>query len=95
MTYINPAFRERQRPVALLPGAVEDHAPVYEAQARDVTPTARPTRDRRHVALCILLAFPVAFATMAAMFGDMRLCAIFCLVGMAIALIGLYLKVSI
>ena len=27
--YINPAFRDRQEPVALLPGAVEDPAPVY------------------------------------------------------------------
>ena len=43
---INPAFRDRQTYVALLPGDVEDPAPVYEAQARDVTPNARPTRDR-------------------------------------------------
>ena len=27
--YINPSFRDRDNPVALLPGAVEDPAPVY------------------------------------------------------------------
>ena len=27
--YINPSFRDRDNPIALLPGAVEDPAPVY------------------------------------------------------------------
>lgn len=85
--YINPSFRDRQQPVALLPGAV------IEAQSRDVTPepTRTPSGGNRHAAFCAILAFPVAFAIMAAAFGDMRLCAILCLVGMAIALIGLYM----
>ena len=86
--YINPSFRDRQKPVALLPGAVAPD--VIEAQSRDVTPAARPTRDRRHVAFCASLAFPVCFAIMAAAFGDMRLCAIFCLMGMFMALVGLF-----
>ena len=106
--YINPSFRDRQEPVALLTGAVEDPAHVpgpgmspafrargqafIEAQSREVTPepTRTPSGGNRHAAFCAILAFPVAFAIMAAAFGDMRSCAILCLVGMAIALIGLY-----
>ena len=58
--YINPSFRDRDNPVALLPGAVEDPAHVpgpgmspafrarrfdfLEAQSRDVTPEPTPTR---------------------------------------------------
>ena len=87
--YINPSFRDRQKPVALLPGAVAPD--VIEAQAREVAPAPVKRRDNRHAAFCAILAFPVAFAIMAAAFGDMRLCAILCLVGMAIALIGLYM----
>ena len=87
--YINPAFRERQKPVALLPGADEDPAPAIEALYRDVAP-AKPARDRGHLVLCAVLSIPVAVAIGAAFAGDMRLCVIACLMGMAIALIGLY-----
>ena len=105
--YINPSFRDRQEPVALLPGAVEDPAPVYrgpgmspefrargqafiEAQAREVAPAPVKRRDNRHAAFCVSLAFPVCFAIMAAAFGDLRLCAIFCLMGMFMALVGMF-----
>lgn len=89
MTYINPAFRERQKPIALLPGAVAPN--VIEVQARDVTPTpTRTQRGGRHAAYFASLSFPVAFAVMAYMFGDLRLCAIFCLLGLFMGLVGLY-----
>jgi hypothetical protein len=87
--YINPEFRARQLGYSAprqITGSVEQ--PI-EAQARNVTPAKR--RDNRaHYAFCAILAIPVTGATGAAFAGDLRLCAIACLVGMAIALIGLY-----
>ena len=60
--YINPSFRDRQEPMALLPGAIEDHVHVpgpgmspafrarrfdfIEAQSREVTPAPAPSRAR-------------------------------------------------
>ena len=69
---------------------VENPAPVYEAQYRDVAP-ANPARNRGHLVLCAVLSIPVVVAIGATFAGDMRLCAIACLMGMAIALIGLYM----
>jgi hypothetical protein len=87
--WISPEFRARQLGQSAprqITGSVEH--PI-DAQARDVTPAKR--RDNRaHYAFCAVLAIPVLTATAAAFAGDLRLCAIACLVGMAIALIGLY-----
>lgn len=60
--YINPSFRDRDNPIALLPGAVEDpvHVPgpgmspafrarrfdFIEATSRDVTPAPAPAPSR-------------------------------------------------
>ena len=60
--YINPAFRQRQEPVALLTGAVEDPQPIYQGpsmspefrargqafiEAQASEVTPEPTRTRR------------------------------------------------
>ena len=88
-SYINPEFRARRlaSPPRQITGSVEQ--PI-DAQARDVTPKRRD--NRAHYAFCAVLAIPVAVATAAAFAGDMRLCAMACLVGMGIALIGWYMQ---
>ncbi len=83
MSYINPAFRDRNVPQ--ITGSVVE--PI-EAQARDVT----PRRDNRaHYMLCAILAVPIAFAVMAYVLGDTRLLVALFLVELAIALVGSYM----
>ncbi len=88
--WISPEFRARQLSYSA-PRQITGHieAPI-EAQARDVTPRKPASDNRTHCAFCAVLSVPVILATYAAFVGDMRLCVLACLVGMAIALIGMY-----
>ena len=90
MPGMSPNYQARTFDFSEVPQITGTVTPPIEVQSVEVAPP--PTRTRRggrHAAYCASLAFPAAFAIMAAAFGDLRLCAILCMMTLFMAVVGL------
>ena len=90
MPGMSPNYQARTFDFLEVPQITGTVTPPIEVQAVEVAPPApRPRRGSRRAAYCVSLAFPAAFAIMAAAFGDLRLCAILCMFIVFMAVVGL------
>lgn len=90
MPGMSESYQARKFYSSTVPQLTGTVTPPIEVQSVEVAPP--PTRTRRgsrRAAYCVSLAFPAAFAIMAAAFGDLRLCAILCMMTLFMAVVGL------
>ena len=83
-------YQARTFDLSAVPQLTGTVTPPIEVQSVEVAPPPIRTRSgSRRIAYCVSLAFPAAFAVMAAAFGDLRMCAILCMFIVFMAVVGL------